>query len=393
VIIVHIGNGEAVTVTTESGTFTAAGNFTYSDPAHVNVTLLPNTIHHLDIVAKVRAIECSDECICGDYTLHTRAIIVQGQPSPPRVAGAVIGQKNASQLERLGVILSDRGLREFIFADSNEIIGVGDDHVTRWNVTTGLKISRIGDDVSGLRIDISSDQSLIAAVGADADRSIYLWDVSTGSQKTLGHHGYGSLVESVAFNPGGSLLAIGDHGNRVNVWDIDGGAHIVTLEGDVPGRHQTFFSLFWTDDRTLVAAGSEAIYWWNVNTGDLLERLACPKDAAFVVDVAFAQNGSRLAGVAQSDTIYFWDRDVAEWVVWPARPGSSMWKVEFSPDGRLLASITHEGEILLWNVDTQELLVSRSLTYRSIGPIQFSPDGRYLAVLKWESTVELWGVP
>jgi hypothetical protein len=88
-IIVRIGNGEEVNVLTESGTFTATGDFNaYSNPALVEVTLLPNTVHHLQVSARVRTITMGG-CLYGGYTLTTTndtqgapLTIVQG-PSVP----------------------------------------------------------------------------------------------------------------------------------------------------------------------------------------------------------------------------------------------------------------------------------------------------------------------
>ena len=56
IITVYVGHGIEVTVTTESGTFTVTGNFnTYTNPALVEISLLPNTVHHLQVTARVRA--------------------------------------------------------------------------------------------------------------------------------------------------------------------------------------------------------------------------------------------------------------------------------------------------------------------------------------------------
>src|SRR5688572_11229358 len=56
-ITVRIGNGDAVTVTTESGVFAVTGNFnTYGNPALVTMTLLANITHHLSVDAHVRPI-------------------------------------------------------------------------------------------------------------------------------------------------------------------------------------------------------------------------------------------------------------------------------------------------------------------------------------------------
>jgi hypothetical protein len=90
IIIVHIGFGEEVTVVTESGTFSVTGDFgVYANPASVEITLLPNTEHHLEVFAKVRHVPSSNGCIYGGYTLRTTRdghgaplAIVQGTPTP-----------------------------------------------------------------------------------------------------------------------------------------------------------------------------------------------------------------------------------------------------------------------------------------------------------------------
>ncbi len=70
-ITVRIGNGEAVTVTAESGVFTATGSFdAYNRPARLTVDLLAHTAHQLEVWARVRRVE-QWGCVYGGYTLHT----------------------------------------------------------------------------------------------------------------------------------------------------------------------------------------------------------------------------------------------------------------------------------------------------------------------------------
>lgn len=71
-VFVAIGNGDAVTVTLQSGTFTQRGDFNaFSSPAAVNIGLLPNTRHELLVEAHVREIY-QNGCRYGGYTLSTR---------------------------------------------------------------------------------------------------------------------------------------------------------------------------------------------------------------------------------------------------------------------------------------------------------------------------------
>lgn len=65
-IIVHVslGHMEEITVVTESGTFTSA-------TSDVEVILLPNTVHHLEVFGKVEIVEGLGGCQYGGYTLST----------------------------------------------------------------------------------------------------------------------------------------------------------------------------------------------------------------------------------------------------------------------------------------------------------------------------------
>ena len=71
-LVVRIGNGDVVTVTTTSGVFTRTGSFSaYGSPALVDLKLLPNVTHTLHVAAHVRRVTGWGGCTYGDYTLST----------------------------------------------------------------------------------------------------------------------------------------------------------------------------------------------------------------------------------------------------------------------------------------------------------------------------------
>jgi hypothetical protein len=71
-ITVGIGNGVAVAVFAESGTFTTTGDFnSYGRPALVDIGLLSNITHHLTVSATVRQVVNRDGCVYGGYSLIT----------------------------------------------------------------------------------------------------------------------------------------------------------------------------------------------------------------------------------------------------------------------------------------------------------------------------------
>lgn len=397
VIVVSIGNGEEVTVVTESGTFTVQGNFV---PFRVEIPLLPNTVHHLEVIAKVKKVTGLGGCMYGGYTMRTTRdrsgaplTIVQGDPVPP-TPSSPITVENVSRLEQLTSFAPDaRLVAGFVFADDHELVSVGyESNISVWSADTGKEVRQIGDDRAGaLVVAISSDGSLLATGGTVSDPAVRVWDTESGEMHPLGMHP--PYLTSLAFNSDGRRLASGSSADSVIVWDVTNAQLLITLNGDVPDRSQLFSSLYWKDASTLIAAGSDAIYWWDTTTGSLLQRLAKPVQADFLVNAAFSQNGDRVAAAAQDACVYFRDQAVGQWSCWPASAGSSVTHVSFSPDGQLLVAGTSDNRLLAWNAETGQMLAGYSTTSSSLAALRFSPGGLYIASGGWDGPIRLWGIP
>jgi hypothetical protein len=73
-IVAELGNAEVITVTTESGTFTAAGAY----PTEIEITLLPGTTHNLTVSGRVKEVQQGD-CTYGGYELSTTRDVNGGE--------------------------------------------------------------------------------------------------------------------------------------------------------------------------------------------------------------------------------------------------------------------------------------------------------------------------
>ncbi len=394
VVTARMGNMEAVTITTESGVFTAPGGL-------VTVELLPDTAHHLEVEAKVRQTTDGHGCTYGGYTLSTTRdrsgaplVIVQGQPAIPGSPAAAIGPENVAKLEELVTVAPPARLTaDFAFLGADELVSVGyGDAVRRWSLTTGQEAGALGR-AEALVVAVSPDGSVIATGGIATDPTVRVWKVDTGKVRELGRHDAGAALESLAFSPSGRLLASGANDDTVRVWDVGSGRPAATFRGDVAQRVQSFQDLAWVGEDRLIAEGSDAIYWWDLATGQVVQRLAAPEGVQFLVGAAFANGGERIAAVAQDDRLYVWDAKGQRWTSWPAKGKAALAHVAFSPDGRLVAATTYDGVWFVWDAASGKLLASHSATgpASAVG-IRFSPDGRYLAVGGWEAPIRVWGV-
>src|SRR5260370_12969611 len=105
-----------------------------------------------------------------------------------------------------------RGLRGLLFNDDGELLGleVKDNIAQLWDVKANkVKTVFAGQKTNPWSVALSSDGKMVATAGADG--KVKVWDATTGKEKvTLKGHDFtrgGDMVKSVAFSPGGKLLA------------------------------------------------------------------------------------------------------------------------------------------------------------------------------------------
>ena len=285
-------------------------------------------------------------------------------------------------------------------------------------------------------VAFSPDRHTMAS--GDADGTTRLWDVADPahprplgqplpSGPTGGPVG-NALVQSVAFSPDGHILASGDSGGTIQLWDVTDPAHPRPL-GQIPPASVTIESLaFSPDGHTLVAGAStisgvnnfsrtiqnttssiydfsSMIQLWDVtdpmHPHQVGQAVTGANGTVAVLSVAFSPDGHTLASGSNDGTIRLWE--VAD----PAHPqpigpiltgnpgNGAVDSVAFSPDGRTLASGSNDGSVRLWDV-------ADPAHPRPFGPfltgggavasVAFSPDGHTLASGSLDGTIRLWDV-
>jgi WD40 repeat protein len=248
-------------------------------------------------------------------------------------------------------------------------------------------------------------------------------------KKSLSGHTQG--VISVAYSPDGRLLASGDEGGEVRVWNVpDGTPRFVlpALEGEA------YALAFSPDGKFLLTAAAQSngdINIWNAETGKPDGDLK--GHTSGVYEVSFGSDGKTLVSGGRDATIRIWDfaarhelRGIpvpnAQWLrsvvvsaggkiaVGSGGEGGkvSLWGSDgqlvqmfdtragplcFSPDGRLLAGTTWlEGRVTIWDVNTGEKVGTWKAHEGVANGVAFSRDGRFLATAGGDGFVRLWDV-
>jgi WD40 repeat protein len=240
-----------------------------------------------------------------------------------------------------------------------------------------------------LSIAITPDGKTL--VSGSLDKTIKLWDLSTGTQRaTLKGHSHS--VHSIALAADGKTLASASRDGAIKLWDL------VTLKEQFSLKVPPFGGIcvaITADCRTLAAGtGAKGVLLWDLeNRRERAFRTEGVRSVAFTPDGrALAVGGSELPGGRFIGTLRLWDVPTGKEQARLPVHGGGVRFLAFTADGRTLASCSlDDSTVKLWEVLTgKERATFRGLMEGGTCPA-FAADGSMLAAGgEEEGTVKLW---
>ena len=192
-------------------------------------------------------------------------------------------------------------------------------------------------------------------------------------------------VAAVTFTKDAKLLATVNR-NRVRLWDATAGKELHTLQP--PGGAAAL--AFSRDGKTLaVGGGSDSggtVTLWEVASGRLHATLKGPRRR--VTSVAFAADGSLLAGGSWDKTVHLWDVGQGKGLLVLAGHTAPVLWVALAADGRTLASASGS-EVRLWDARTGKKLAPALGLNPPLTGLALTPDAKTLITAQ-SSGVRLW---
>ncbi len=160
-----------------------------------------------------------------------------------------------------------------------------------------MVISNVGGDVRS--VAFSPDGHHI--VSGSKDRTIRVWNATTGETVVGRITGHTDWVNSVAFSPDGHHIVSGSKDRTIRVWDATTGE---TVAGPFTGHTDWVLSVAFSPDGHHIVSGSDdrTIRVWNATTG---ETVAGPfiRHRGSVRSVAFSPDGHHIVSGSSDRTI------------------------------------------------------------------------------------------
>ena len=180
---------------------------------------------------------------------------------------------------------------------------------------------------------------------------------------------HGEYIQSVAFSPDGTTLAVGAldlDDNTVKLWNVATETNIANLSG----HNHYLTSVAFSPDGTTLASGSadDTVRLWDVATKT---HIATLNAQSAVGAVAFSPDGTLLAAGVAEKGVELWD--VATKTKITSLAGHPLWvhSVAFSPDGTIIASgSSDDGTVKLWDVSEWKHPLNGELAFGFVGTVE-----------------------
>jgi WD40 repeat protein len=249
--------------------------------------------------ALVRTLPGHAGCVTGvAFSPDSAVLASSGGPLEPTIKlwrlsdGAVLRTIDAST----------NGVTALAFSPDGSILASGGDFseqtIQLWNVSDGTLRQTLAGHTNGVTtLAFSQDGSLIASGGRRFDNTVKIWAVTNGAL-LRSWSGHAWNIETVAFSPDGATVASGSRGtNPLAVWRMSDSSRRSFGSGTNP----VFTIAFSPDSSVLASAEKNAVNFWNVALGTLVETVNV--EMIRPASVAFSPNGNLLLCGREDGTV------------------------------------------------------------------------------------------
>jgi|GEM_PF-3069471 len=206
---------------------------------------------------------------------------------------------------------------------------------------------------------------------------------------------HSSHISCLSINNSSTLLASGAADKSLRLWDLTTGA--LVRQYDTGGRPVTSIA-FSEDGKFLIAATVSDSYVWGVARGGALSHLHT--EAMSSVSVAFGASGEALVAGSRNSFLYLWDVTHNKLIRTWRNQVIGHACVSLSPNGLFLASVSGQAALKIWDTSTGKQIHTLGRSSEPCRQIVFSRSHKNIRLAALQSsgnvlsssTVQVWDV-
>jgi eukaryotic-like serine/threonine-protein kinase len=246
----------------------------------------------------------------------------------------------------------------------------------------------------------SPDGTKIASAGGSKDKTVRVWD-STSGNKTLNIlDDYTDRVNSVVWSPNGKLIATGGNDKLVLIRDPFFKAPPITLSGHTGAVR----AVAWSPDGKYIASASidQTVKIWDASTR---KHIYTFPHKNYVRSVDWSYDGKFIASAIGNTNnggngehlVYVWNATTKELVRTYNGHNDGVATVAWSPVGYRIASAggniaTGDGDtsVQVWDAFSGKTILTYSGHHNVVNSVAWSPAGPFVASASQDRTVQVW---
>lgn len=221
------------------------------------------------------------------------------------------------------------------------------------------------------------------AIGS-LDGAVRVFRLADGRREAVfdGHH---ELVQAVAFQPSGEVLASGSGDRSVRLWSLASGTGFSVLAGHENAVQGLAFDP--TGEQLVSTSSDQTALVFGTNQEPGITRLEAHYRLGVV---AFSPDSQTVAAGTDSYVVHLWNADQARGLASLRGHRDRIEDLAWSPDGSLLVSASADDTLRVWRPDEYQSRLVLSGHGDDVSGVEVGPGGRRAVSISRDGTVRAW---
>jgi len=232
-------------------------------------------------------------------------------------------------------------------------------------------------------LGFSQNEEFLVTGSIDGEVCLWKWQENKLIFKCQAHK---TIVESVIFSPDNLKIASSSRDRSIKIWDVSTGQCILSL--DSPNKHLIKNLIFNQNGNKLFGYSNQQIICWDLDTGNY--RILIESQSRICSLTLSSQDDILILG-CENGVVYIWDLNTEYFINQFSTNSGIILSVKVTEDNQIFVCGIKDKIVEIWNLNHYESLQIQSQSY-NISLIDISHNGQYIATGSGEKVIKIWDI-